>query len=218
MMMKSLTAVLVAAVTTAFSGLAHAELFSRGGNMVYDSYSNITWLADANYAFTSGYSTADGGRMSWGDANAWASNLTYGGYNDWRLPTTNTPSNTDVGALTVFSEMGHLAYYDQVSPANGPFRNVQGDTYWLGTSGPIPDTHYTFGMTLANAGGGAGGGGGEYGTQSFGSDSRGDINYAWAVRSGDVAAVAAVPEPETYAMMMAGLGMLGVIARRRKTS
>jgi len=28
--------------------------------------------------------------------------------------------------------------------------------------------------------------------------------------------VAAVPEPETYAMMMAGLGIMGVVARRRK--
>jgi hypothetical protein len=29
-------------------------------------------------------------------------------------------------------------------------------------------------------------------------------------------AVAAVPEPETYAMLLAGLGMMGAIARRRK--
>ena len=29
-------------------------------------------------------------------------------------------------------------------------------------------------------------------------------------------AVAAVPEPETYAMMLAGLGLLGWAARRRK--
>jgi hypothetical protein len=30
--------------------------------------------------------------------------------------------------------------------------------------------------------------------------------------------IAAVPEPETYAMMMAGLGMMGFIVRRRKKS
>ena len=32
----------------------------------------------------------------------------------------------------------------------------------------------------------------------------------------DMVATAAVPEPETYAMMLAGLGLLGFIARRRK--
>lgn len=31
-----------------------------------------------------------------------------------------------------------------------------------------------------------------------------------------ISAVAPVPEPETYAMMIAGLGMLGAVARRRK--
>jgi hypothetical protein len=30
--------------------------------------------------------------------------------------------------------------------------------------------------------------------------------------------VSAVPEPETYAMFLAGLGLMGFIARRRKTS
>jgi hypothetical protein len=39
-------------------------------------------------------------------------------------------------------------------------------------------------------------------------------NYAWPVRTGDVAAP--IPEPETYAMMLAGLGLLGVMTRRRK--
>ena len=33
-----------------------------------------------------------------------------------------------------------------------------------------------------------------------------------------VAQVAAVPEPDTYAIMLAGLGLLGVIARRRNRS
>jgi hypothetical protein len=31
-------------------------------------------------------------------------------------------------------------------------------------------------------------------------------------------AVAAVPEPETYAMLLAGLGVIGAIARRRKAA
>ena len=38
---------------------------------------------------------------------------------------------------------------------------------------------------------------------------------AWAVRPGDVL-LAPVPEPETYAMMLAGLGLMGFVAKRRK--
>jgi hypothetical protein len=44
---------------------------------------------------------------------------------------------------------------------------------------------------------------------------------AWAVRYGDVAALSAptspAPEPETYAMLLAGLGLMSAVARRRKT-
>ena len=35
---------------------------------------------------------------------------------------------------------------------------------------------------------------------------------------GQVAAIGIIPEPETYAMLLAGLGLLGFIARRRKTA
>ena len=38
---------------------------------------------------------------------------------------------------------------------------------------------------------------------------------AGAIYSGDVT-VTAVPEAETYAMMVGGLGLLGFMARRRK--
>ena len=45
---------------------------------------------------------------------------------------------------------------------------------------------------------------------------------AWAVHDGDVgpafSAISAIPEPETYAMLLAGLGLVGFMARRRKDS
>ena len=42
-------------------------------------------------------------------------------------------------------------------------------------------------------------------------------HYALVMRPGDsLAAVAAVPEPETYAMMLAGLGLMGAVSLRTK--
>ncbi len=38
----------------------------------------------------------------------------------------------------------------------------------------------------------------------------------WGPVIDDVSVTVAIPEPETYAMMLAGLGMLGFVARRRK--
>ena len=44
-------------------------------------------------------------------------------------------------------------------------------------------------------------------------DSKSFAISAWAVHPGNAAAI---PEPDTYAMMLAGLGLLGLIAWRRK--
>ncbi|MDZ7753839.1 MAG: PEP-CTERM sorting domain-containing protein [Gammaproteobacteria bacterium] len=80
-------------------GAASATLIDRGGGLIYDDVLDITWLRDANYAFTSGFAAAnlesDGGtddisadgRMGWDAAVAWADDLVFGGYDDWRLPT-----------------------------------------------------------------------------------------------------------------------------------
>lgn len=67
------------------SGAAQATLIDRGGGLIYDDVLKITWLQDANYAKTSNYD--DDGLMTWNNAMAWADGLSYGGYDDWRLPT-----------------------------------------------------------------------------------------------------------------------------------
>lgn len=41
-----------------------------------------------------------------------------------------------------------------------------------------------------------------------------DFFHAWAVSSGDIG-ISAVPEAQTYAPMLAGLGLIGWRARRR---
>lgn len=57
-------------------------------------------------------------------------------------------------------------------------------------------------------------------SENIGFDANGQSNAASEFRgqAGNVsiASVSAVPEPETYAMMLAGLGLLGFAARRRK--
>ena len=44
-----------------------------------------------------------------------------------------------------------------------------------------------------------------------------DITALDVIGWDNAAAIAAIPEPDTYAMLLAGLGVLGVIARRRKS-
>jgi len=60
----------------------------------YDTVLDITWLADANYALTSGYDDGDPNSsgddyMVWAEANNWAGGLNLFGYQDWRLPDAN---------------------------------------------------------------------------------------------------------------------------------
>lgn len=243
------------ALAMGLSGVAHAALHDRGGGLIYDDVLDITWLADANYAHTSGYSLTlpsayweagydSGGAMYGGQAAAWAEQLVYGGYDDWRLPTNNpvhdiaydlgynlthsynyAPSfdgSTDVGynITSPKSEMAYMYYVNLGNPGSftmageftgcqqgyvscrvntGPFINL-GSTYWSGTRTyryyGDPDA-FTFSM-----------GDGYQGTHDTGYP----VASAWAVRDGDVVAV---PEPETYAMFLAGCGLVGFAARRR---
>ncbi len=124
MQLKPLILALLAGLS--LSGAAQATLIDRGGGLIYDDVLKITWLQDANYAKTSGYD-ADG-RMNWAATTTWAANLSYGGYDDWRLPTmvdTGTSgcnfaySGTDCGwnvqtydsgTGTMYSELAYMYY------------------------------------------------------------------------------------------------------------
>jgi hypothetical protein len=198
----------------ALSGTASAALFIRPGGMVYDSGRNITWLADANYAQTSGYD-ADG-QMDWATAVAWADELVFGGYSDWRLPMALNADGSGpcVGFNCSGSELGHL-YYNEIGATAGnsiltgnatelaKFSNVQTflASYWSGTE-YAPDTRLAW-----------------YFSPRFGSQhaefkyAYGGF-YAWAVRSGDV--TAAVPELDVAGAPLALAFLAGALALTRR--
>jgi hypothetical protein len=75
----------IAALSPSYATGAQATLIDRGGGMIYDTEQNITWLQDMSFAQTSGAYPIDRDHQ-YGAAFAWADNLSYGAFNDWRLP------------------------------------------------------------------------------------------------------------------------------------
>jgi hypothetical protein len=193
---RSIITGILAAAGFICAPIAQAALEDLGNGVIKDTdlVPGIVWLADANNSKTSGYNTD--GLMTWSAANNWVNQLNAGGHSDWRLPTT--------------SEFSHLFYseldgvqdhniYDTHNNANfALFSNIQAPhytnayTYWTATPTDDTNVHSTFGF---NAG------------RDF-TDNRDVGHYAMAV--------ATIPEPETYAMLLAGLGLVSLFARRRK--
>lgn len=158
---------------------------------LYDTTLDVTWLRDANL----------NGQMNWNTAKAWAANLETGNgattISDWRLPTL-----TGVGWGYADSEMGSLFVNTLGNTPGaawtntGSFNNMQLGHYWFDALTPMQGVPWSFYTHVSRH---------DY----FGS---GALFYAMAVRPGDVAAV---PEPENYAMLLAGLGMIITITHRR---
>jgi hypothetical protein len=176
---------------------------------LYDTDLDITWLRNANAgagsSFDNGVSSTDG-KMGWANANAWADSLTTGGFTDWRLPTALNANGSVCQAYNCSgSEVGHLWYTELGNTANtsnkraGSFLNLQNFAYWTGT----PQTNisaWSFDIST----------GGVQGVAPIGT-----AYFAMAVRTGDVL-ISPVPEPESYAMLLAGLAVLGATVRNNR--
>ena len=240
----TLAATLIAAGILLTTGSANAALVSvLGGQAINDTDRNIVWAADANLAASNTFGLATGvnlgndsvgnasiiqanGFMSLGGAQKWISAMNaanYLGYNDWRLPSTtdtgvlgmqtsnngtdggyNNPTTSELSHL-FYSELGNKGQYNTSGVIQtvyglnntGPFTNFQSNWYWSGTEyAPNPNNAWLFNTF--------------YGLQSNGLKSV--SHFALAVRSGQIASV---PEADTCALLIAGLGLMGFLARRK---
>ena len=88
------------------------RFIERANGIVYDSYNNVSWIQDADYA----------GKMKWRDALDYCENLVFGGYDDWYVPH--------------IIELENMYAYFGNGPQQvnySPFADVQPWYYWSNT-------------------------------------------------------------------------------------
>ena len=216
---------------------SRAALIDRGGGMIYDPVLEVTWLKDANYAKTSGYSAS--GQMTWEESKIWADNLKIGGYTDWRLATTGPASgdsavwnyndsfngDTDAGYhIGQRSELSHMFYSNLLLVG---YRTTSGgfnSNFGIFGNGTVGGQNNIWPFTNIQAGdywtgtptvGTAPTEQAFYFQMQYGAQAwtlQNNTMYAWAVRDGDV--LSPVPEPNSYLMAFIGLIILLASARR----
>jgi hypothetical protein len=204
-MKKLIAAVLLAFVSIFAAQVAHAALVDRGEGFIYDDVLDITWTQDANI---NGADTWDN-QVAWVDGYSQTHSV-YGTFDDWRLASMDVNGDgtlvncEDVGeAACQDNEYGYLFYQNGISASSsgGLFTNIQASFYWSSTE----MVHPAFGPTVRIFHFHSNAGVMEYGDKSV-------SLYAWAVRSGDVAAV---PLPAAVWLFGSALASLGWVRRRQ---
>lgn len=206
---RNIKSLALAISTLVLSSSVNAALVERlGGVAYYDDEADLTWLADANHAMSSGYD--DDGRMTWQDANIWAAGLSVHGVDGWRLPSSlnsdgsgqcgpgpgctgsemgNLRNNVLGADRTPSLETNHNSNYDL-------FWNIQSFQYWTATE-YAPSTDDAWYYTMSD------------GRQN--NQSKTLLFFAWAVQSGDVSAV-----PVPAAVWLFGSGLIGLVGLARR--
>lgn len=216
--------------------------FANGAEAYYDTVLNITWMANANLGVGSIFDTEEDGNgaMNWASAIDFLDSRTDGGVTGWRLPKVSPINGTswqyydandywtgqrDQG-YNIVSPNSELAHMFHVTLGNlsimdtqgndqegfgvtnqGPFSGLSsGNAYWFGTTfdqftAPGQPSNRAWLFYPA------------FGSQGFANQANGLL--VWAVHDGDVGTAMPVPEPESYALMLAGLAGVTLAARRR---
>lgn len=187
-------------------GGAKAALVANGGGQtIYDTVNNVTWLANANLAETQTFGVSGinpDGSMSWTTAQDWIDAMNasdYLGSNQWSLPATGVPdtacSQNPKSAAFGFgctgSQMGDL-FYNALGSVQGStielkhnsnyvlFNNFQPYLYWSSTLWPrVANSAFSFSF-----------GNGFQGTNVYANDL-----YAIAVTPGKLGRRPLRPEP-----------------------
>jgi hypothetical protein len=204
--------------------VAQADLQTRlGGQALYDTDRDITWLADAGLPQTELFGVcclAVGAFEHWDQAVAWVvelNNAHWLGRSDWRLPTAIQPDLTcstqdffgSTGIGCTGSELGHMYHVELGVPENGGgviengdpeklalISNLDNAVYWTETV-VIPGQR-TYSFSLAN---------GFQSANGISNNAR-----AWPVVDGDVFA-ASVPALPPAGLVFLGLVFLGLGVR-----
>ena len=184
-------------------GIANANLFNNFDGTITEIRDDPTygdglilmWLQNAS----------SGNRMDWWEAMAWADQLTYGGYDDWRLP----HAYGGIGFNNVSSELGYMYYVSLGNVAvessvknTGPFYNVGMSTYWTDTLYSDPSVAWDFSFYSGRQG---------LSNKSLTNPQINDYQNAWAVRD-----VGYVPVPSAILLGSLGLTFTGWLLRKRK--
>ncbi|GAX59308.1 hypothetical protein SCALIN_C01_0239 [Candidatus Scalindua japonica] len=189
------------------SPTSQATLIDNLDGTITDTNTDLMWLQDTRYAMTSGYD--HDGNMDWYEAMEWAETLSFGGFNNWRLPSMDVNGDmvivdgSSVSATELLdNEYAYMYYFNGITPfipdvftnfAPSGLRNYWSST--LSTTDLDNAHHFLF----------VNGGQSEMDKEYGG-------GYLWAVRD-----INSVPEPTIITLFCIGIvGLAGAEVRRRR--